>query len=437
MKCLSLSIVQLLIPHDDLTLLQNSLESETKRIKEAITKKEYRSVYALFELPFDGAIKQAVQELALRKKQLQPSLLIIIGIGGSNSGTMAIQQALHGLLYNAQNDMKVYFADSLDTLFTQSLYAIAEGQLKQNKEVLLVVVSKSGTTTETIANLQLYATLLMHYKKNYKESLVIISDEGSPLITIARQNGIDYLIIPTMVGGRFSVFSPVGLFPLAMLNIDIHALQKGAALAIELAVKTSENIASKSASLLFALYGKGYIMHDSFFFDSQLEAVGTWYRQLMGESIGKAVEQNDHIVRIGITPTVSIGSTDLHSVGQLYLAGPHNRVTTFISSRYKSKSSCFVPKNTVFSSLSPMISGKTYSEIMEAILKGTQQAYQKQNLPFMAIELPEISAYYIGQLLQWKMLEIVYLGALFRINPFNQPQVELYKEETRKILAHE
>ncbi len=122
-------------------------------------------------------------------------------------------------------------------------------------------------------------------------------------------------------------------------------------------------------------------------------------------------------------------------MAQLYFAGPHNRVTTFISSAQKNK--IRVPHTKLFQKLVPMIEGKTFHHIMAAILEGTKQAYIDEKLPFISIELPEISAYYIGQFMQLKMLEIIYLGAIFDCNPFDQPAVELYKKETRKILVHD
>jgi glucose-6-phosphate isomerase len=148
----------------------------------------------------------------------------------------------------------------------------------------------------------------------------------------------------------------------------------------------------------------------------------------MGESLGKA--------NIGLTPTVSIGSTDLHSVGQLYLGGAKNKFTTFVSTQ-KQKHTVKIPNFKEFDVLVENIQNKSLSFIMDSILHGVQKAYKNNHVPFCTVVLPEINAYYVGQFLQLSMLEMIYLGKLLKVNPFDQPHVELYKQETRKILAHE
>lgn len=421
------------ISPDELQKLHRQLLPEIKRIATAHTR-GYTTEYASVALPFDTTMHQNVDTVIAAKKSLHPSMLIIIGIGGSNLGTLAVMQALRGIFYNDQA-MQCYFADSVDPRYTQSLYTMMQQALIRGNNVLLTIISKSGTTTETIANAQLFTALLMQYKKNYQEYLVVISDEGSVLWQIAQKQGISCLQIPTNVGGRFSVFSPVGLFPLGMLDIDIKALLKGAASVQALTQTFDNNPAAVSAALLYAQYQKGIVIHDMFFFVAQCEGIGRWYRQLLAESIGKIQTNNGQSVRIGITPTISIGSVDLHSMAQLYLAGPHNRMTTFIWEQ--ALSDVRVPSGTPFDRILPMIHHKKLSTLMHAMVKGTQKAYEHEKLPYMSIELPQISAYYIGQFMQLKMMEIMYLGALFQVNPFNQPHVELYKEETRKILAHD
>lgn len=395
----------------------------------------YNNQYASIFLPNDRAMHQKIAELVAVKKTLHPTLMIVIGIGGSNLGSMAINQALRGLFYNYHTPLRLYFADSVDPYFTQSIYAMAEQELAADKNILLVIVSKSGTTTESVANAQLFTTLVSKYKSDYQKYVVIISDKDSKLWDLAEKQNIAHLAIPKNVGGRFSLFSPASLFPLAMIGINIVELSEGAASVKKLTRSHNDNPAATRAIILYILYQRGFFIHDSFFFIPQFNAIGLWYRQLMAESIGKEKNLQNERVNIGITPTVSIGSADLHSVVQLYLAGPNNHVTTFISTQ--ETNDMRVPSGLPFDALVPMIEDKTYGDIMQAILGGVKKTYEMNKRPFMAIELPEISAYYVGQLMQLNMIEIIYLGALFNINPFDQPQVELYKKETRKILAHD
>jgi glucose-6-phosphate isomerase len=155
----------------------------------------------------------------------------------------------------------------------------------------------------------------------------------------------------------------------------------------------------------------------------------------MGESIGKERSLQGDVVHAGITPTVSLGSTDLHSVEQLYLGGPKDKITTFISS--KKVVAVNVPDERTFPELVTMIAGKSAETIMTAILEGVKIAHQKADLPFMEVVLDGIDEYSLGAYMQFKMLEMMYLGQLLNVNSFDQPNVESYKVETKQILERE
>ena len=152
----------------------------------------------------------------------------------------------------------------------------------------------------------------------------------------------------------------------------------------------------------------------------------------MGDSLGKELNREGEEVRIGITPITSIGSTDLHSMLQLFLGGPNDKFTVFVHSL--SNSGVSVPKDIIFKDILPIIAGKEVNEVMRAILSGVQITYQKQKLAYLDLEIKDISAYSLGALLQLKMIETMYLAELFNINAFDQPNVESYKLETKKIL---
>ena len=164
-----------------------------------------------------------------------------------------------------------------------------------------------------------------------------------------------------------------------------------------------------------------------------MESVGKWYRQLTGESIGKRENLDGEEAHEGITPIVSIGSTDLHSMAQLFYGGPHDKLTTLVYAK-QSPAEVKVPQDLVFPGLVDDITGKSYKEIMQAIYGGVKKAYEKNGLPYMEILFPEISEYTVGQFLQFKMCEMMYLAQLLNVNAFNQPAVEDYKSETRELL---
>jgi glucose-6-phosphate isomerase len=156
----------------------------------------------------------------------------------------------------------------------------------------------------------------------------------------------------------------------------------------------------------------------------------------MAESIGKSHDKQGKLINNGITPTVSIGSTDLHSVAQLYLSGPRNTFTSFVSVEKNNTNLC-LSDNPLLQTLAPTLQNRSLPTIMNAILQGTMAAYRTDKRPFIHLTLPEKNEYYLGQFMQIKMLEIMYLGFLMNINPFDQPSVELYKQETKKLLTQQ
>lgn len=430
----------------DTTLIsENSLQEIEKKLVPTIQNiaaawgNGYDSVYASLSLPSDTVMHASVQKAVNEKKKLNPTIMVVIGIGGSNLGTMAVYEALYGVLYNEQSGMKVYFADTVDADYITSMYAQCEAALKRDEAVLLTIISKSGATTETIANAQIFVSLLEKYKKDYADYVVTITDKDSRLDALAEQEGYTTLHIPALVGGRYSVFCPVGLFPLGMLGVDIEQLVAGAESMKKPCINLSlaSNPAAMGAAYIYDGYKNGANIHVSMVFAQALRMYGQWYQQLMGESIGKECDTSGEKVNVGITPIVSVGSVDLHSVGQLYLGGPYDKTTTFISIDQSTDDIEIAKESAPFISLVPEIAGKSYDTMMHAILDGVRIAYAKEKRSFISYEVPKLSAYYMGQLMQMKMVEMMYLGTLLEVNPFDQPNVELYKSETRKILSYE
>jgi len=426
--------------------------SKIKGIIESLKEKDYResiiaglklkdvsydSDFAFANVPFDDENLKKVIEVVENKKILNPKVLVVIGIGGSNLGTMAIHEAINGKFYNETNPkIKVYFVDTVDADYISTILNMVENELREYNNILVTVISKSGTTTETVGNFELFIELLRKYKKEkYKDYVVAITDKGSILEQYSNESGFAVLEIPKKVGGRYSVFTSVGLFPLAILGIGIAKLIEGAREMSQtcLSLDIEKNYSSVSASIFFYYYFKNIRISDTFLFAVNLEAVGKWYRQLVGESIGKEYDKNNKKVEIGITPTVSIGSTDLHSVAQLYLGGPNDKFTTFVDVQ-NNFTNLVLPKLNELEKLVSNIQGLEMSEIMNAIIQGTKTAYTKKQRAFCSVSLLDKSEKSIAKFLQFKMFEIAYLGHLFNINPFDQPNVELYKQETRNIL---
>jgi glucose-6-phosphate isomerase len=423
-----------LTDHDLLTY-EHKLEAELSNMKQA-SLRHYEDERASINLPVD--LNHLRMAKAYAKKYSGISLLIIVGIGGSNLGTMAVQEALLGKLHNLKPGKrpKVLYADTVDPSTLAAVNSLMEAELKSGKKVLISLVSKSGGTTESIANFEVLLQTLMHHRKDYKKYVVITTDQDSQLWHFAHEQKFSALPIPKKVGGRYSVFSLVGLFPLAVLGIDIKRLLDGAARMRMKCLKPghNQNPAIIRASMLAHEWAHGHTIADNFYFKTDFESIGKWYRQLMGESIGKQWNrQHDRQIWTGITPTVSIGSTDLHSMAQLYFGGPNDKFFTLVT--VKNSGKLAVPKLDVYDQLVHNIQGKQLSQIMDAIAKGTASTLQNQNRPFCNIELADASEESIGALLQLHMMEMIFLGALFDVNPFDQPNVEAYKIETKKVLA--
>jgi glucose-6-phosphate isomerase len=435
-KDIEFSFGDAMIPQQRILETAERLRPEIRNIANAISE-GYEGDLASLYLPDNRLMLGKVRQVIGENLQLKPVHLIVVGIGGSNLGTIAVQEAVLGKLYNQLTaSMKVLYADTVDSDGINSIITLVKPVLERGGNIVLNVISKSGTTTETIANAEVLIDLLRRHKKNYKKCITVTSDKDSELWNIAVREGFNVQEIPKKVGGRYSVFSPVGLFPLGLLGINIEQLLDGARSMRDICVNVNveKNPAATSAAAQYLHYKSGKNVHDLFLFANDLESLGKWYRQLMAESLGKEFDKKGKRVNIGMTPTVSIGSTDLHSTGQLYLGGPYDKFTTFV--RVKNSRSCLkVPSVEGYSQLVSEIDGKSLLDIMDATLEGTKAAFRSGKRPFIEITLPDKSEYSVGQFLQFKMIETIYLGQLLDVNPFDQPNVESYKRETRKILA--
>jgi glucose-6-phosphate isomerase len=435
MKEIKLNYSSSQIPIEEIKKIEKKIRPEISEMLKA-SKKEYQNERASINLPYDKKNLKKVKNLINKKNKLNPKTIILIGIGGSNLGTIAIQESILGKLYNLKNpSIQILYADTVDSDQIYDIISIIKPNLEKKENIILNVVSKSGSTTETIANFEILEGTIKKYNKKYKENIVVTTDKNSKLWKLAKKNGYDLLEIPKKIGGRYSVFSSVGLFPLGMIGINIDNLLEGAKLIRDKCLNNdiNKNIAALSAILIYQHRLKDIKIHDLFLFNTDLESIGKWYRQLMGESIGKEYDKNDKQIFEGITPTVSIGSTDLHSMAQLYLAGPYDKFTTFVKIQ-KNKKSIKTPNKPEYQDLVKGIQSKSINEIMNAIYDGVKLAYKKNKRPFIEIMIPDKSPYSIGQLMQFKEMEIIYLGYLLNVNPFNQPNVESYKIETKKIL---
>lgn len=349
--------------------------------------------------------------------------VLLVGIGGSSLGTEAIYHALK----TAKSPILTVI-DSVQGDTPQKVTA-ALASVTSLADIAVVVVSKSGTTLETIAHADYVLHTLQKRFGNAASSRVIyISNAQTPLQIHAEKAGSLFFEIPQVIGGRYSVFSAVGIVPLTLLGIDIKSLLQGAQKALskkELAANADR------ASTLTAQAQSGVSVFDFFVFDNRLTKIGFWYRQLLAESTGKETTHEGVPNTTTMVPTVST-AIDLHSIGQLYFSGKKSITTRFLVAPEPVSSYHFT--RTASATL-PILEKKTPQDVQRAITVGVLTAYKKQKLSHSICTLQNIDASEIGFLLASLMVEVMCIAHALQVNAFNQPNVEAYKKYATRQLS--
>lgn len=377
-----------------------------------------------------GQIREVVSNLTSGKNV---GTVFVVGIGGANLAAKAIYDACVGY----QDDVldvsrKMVFLDTIDSAITEPVLGRIQ-EIRTIDDFVVTIVSKSGKTIETLANAEFLLSKLESRFGDITDRIVVVTENGSPLAKDAEQKGINTFILPHSLSDRFSAFSPTTLIPLGCFGFLIDDFLEGANSMMSHLFVSDKNPSLETASSLFFHYSKGFSLYDLFFFSPRLETLGKWQRQLIAESIGKEKTNAGKEVRIGLTPMVSIGTTDLHSNLQLTLGGPRERITSFVSVKNKLEEAIGDAESVDLASKS--ITGAPPQIISQAILASVQESYAKDSLPYFDIVLSEISLKSIGAYMIFAMLQTVYLAALFDVNAFDQPHVEEYKVRAREILS--
>jgi glucose-6-phosphate isomerase len=362
----------------------------------------------------------AVNDVVAKFKK--PKHVVLIGIGGSSLGAEAIHAALA-----TSTSPQLHI---LDTIAPHELESIltALSKVKKAADIAVCVVSKSGSTVETLANAEVViGALEKQLGKAIWQQVVCIGNPDTDFMQLAQKRKAHAVPMPEIVGGRYSVFTSVGLVPLALLGHDTEAILAGVEDATTMSYRT---IAYENAVRLH-LHLKSGVWHYNFFaFDTRLVRLGKWYRQLTAESLGKEKTRKGKKVKLGFLPTIST-AVDLHSIGQLYFAQFPGVYTDFVTFRDTSVD-YQVPKKP---KLATKLAGQTQQDIAAAIYDGVVEAYQMRQLPYRSTIFDEGLDYSLGLFMATRMLETMALAELLDINAFDQPNVELYKNNTRKILG--
>jgi len=385
------------------------------------------------ELPRGGPWVRASLYTAQTLRE-ECSELVVCGIGGSALGAQAVYAAMD---WPVEYLLPVQFLDNVDP--TQ-MARVVEGL--QLVDCAVNVISKSGETLETMAG---FLHLLAQLKRAAPDAaslarrIVATTDATKGLLRpLAQEQGWRTLPVPSDVGGRFSVFSAVGLLPLAFAGVDIEALLAGAReLQDEIAqLPAAENPAWRVAALQYLLHirgGMNQIVH--YIYGDPLVLMGDFFRQLWAESLAKARRLDGSPSGVCLTPLVARGSTDQHSQNQLYMEGPDDKLYCFISCRqWEIDPLISLPEGSRIPELA-YIDDRRFGEILAACMAGTRGALIEAGRPVFELRLPRIGAQEIGAYLQFWMLATAYAGLLYGVNPFDQPGVERSKVIGRQALG--
>ena len=354
-------------------------------------------------------------------------VVIAIGIGGSYLGAKAVIEALSDSFaaYKKTEGPQILFAGQ--NIGEDYLYELQE--YLRDKRFGIIVISKSGTTTEPAIAFRLLKAQLEEQlgREEASARIVAITDaHRGALRSLATTEGYKTYVIDDNVGGRFSVLSPVGLLPIAVAGFDIKALVAGAASMEEATLNGSDNAAALYAQTRNALYQAGKKIEILVNYNPKLHYFGEWWKQLYGESEGK-----DHK---GIFPAAVDNSTDLHSMGQWIQDGERTIFETVISVANQAHE-VIIPSDTDNLDGLNYIAGKCVDEVNKMAELGTVIAHVDGGVPNIHITLPALREDYLGQLIYFFEVACGISGYILDVNPFNQPGVEAYKRNMFALLA--
>ena len=354
--------------------------------------------------------------------------VLILGLGGSALGGKAACEALLPPYWNfltkeqRNGYPRIFFLDNIDPDQMTALLSMLN-----LKKTLVNVITKSGSTAEVMAQFMVIKEKLhQELGDDYRKHIVATTDKHMGILRqLSNQEGYKTFYIPDDVGGRFSVFSAVGLLPLALVGINIDEITQGIK-NMDLALKNTdikENIAAQNA-LIHYLMNKDKNKKISVMmpYSNRLRYVADWYCQLWAESLGKERDNENNIVNIGQTPIKSIGVTDQHSQLQLYNEGPNDKIINFLRIK-EFDTNLEIPNIFEYTGIS-YLGGKTINRLFNAEADSTMASLIDYKKPNVTLTIPKITPYYIGQLLYFFEIQTAISGALYNINAYNQPGVE-------------
>ncbi|MFP6581965.1 MAG: glucose-6-phosphate isomerase [Candidatus Hydrogenedentota bacterium] len=424
------------------------LEARIKAAHKQLRADRASKKYGFYDLYKDKKAVASVKKLATTYAKSDIDNLVVLGIGGSALGITTLFTALKSPYHNQLTREerggapKLFVMDNVDPdTFAEML------RVCPPEKTVFNVISKSGGTAETISQLLIVLDSLKKHldtaqlKKHVVVTMSPPSSKGkaSPLQQIQQRYKLPAFQIPLNVGGRFSIFSPVGLFPASVLGMNIDAMISGCRAMDKRTSKASllENPAYLRAAVHYLLcQKKGKAMSVMLPYSDKLKGVSDWYCQLWAESIGKIVPatKDTPAYSVGQTPIKALGATDQHSQLQLYLEGPNDKLLTVLEET-KFNTKLTIPKSEKSLPSAKYLQGKTMNQLMSAERRATVDALRECDRPVIRVTFPEVNESTISQFLYMLEVETAMAGQLFEIDAFDQPAVELIKVFTRKNMG--
>jgi glucose-6-phosphate isomerase len=350
--------------------------------------------------------------------------IVVLGIGGSALGAVCLRTAL-------QPNARLHVLDNVDPRSVRGVLDSVD--LKRTK---FLVVSKSGSTAETMAQYLLVSERLKSAGLAAKDYLVFITDPAKgALRAAAKRDGVPAFEVPANVGGRFSVLSPVGTLPAALLGLDVDALIAGAAAMRDRCAGASlrEDPALAFAALQWNAHTQqGQGSHVLMPYSDALRDLGPWFVQLWAESLGKKTASGVHV---GPTPISAVGATDQHAQVQLFMEGPLDKTVTFVDVE-SHPDDLEIPVGADAPAELKYLKGRTFGELLRTECAATAAALAAGGRPTMTIRVSTVDAWHLGGLFMFLELATIYAGQLYGVDPLNQPGVELGKQLTYYQFGH-
>ncbi|MEO8451456.1 MAG: glucose-6-phosphate isomerase [Gemmatimonadota bacterium] len=414
------------------------LEDLSRRFPEVLAEVETRrkaGEYGFYDLASQDTTVRGIRTFAEGIGQAYDHVLVL-GIGGSSLGNKALINALKPPAWNEMDDEAREFYPRITILENVDPTSMAAALRRIDpRRALVNVISKSGGTAETLAQYLVVRDWLDQAlgPDAAARHLAFTTDPvKGPLRELATREAIAALEVPPDVGGRFSVLTPVGLLPAALVGIDIEALLRGAGRAIDAAASPDllKNPAGLYSALLWAADAwLGARIHVLMPYSDRLKEFASWFVQLLAESLGKRVDRRGETVSCGPTPLPAVGATDQHSQVQLFMEGPFDKVLTFIriespGEDVKIPSRANLPEELAY------LQGHTLGGLLNAEQEASSSALARQGRMNATIEVPHLDAEVMGELIMFFQIATGFAGIWYGVNPFDQPGVELGKRLT-------